>query len=162
MASHGHDAHGEHHVLPLSLYWGVFGILLVLTVITYLVSFAGLPGALSIGVAMAVAATKATLVCAYFMHLKYDDRINTLILVVSVLTMGLFFAFTMIDEKSRGFIVPEEATLGWQNENSMLKAIAASKEPAAPAHGAPAAAADGSGHAPAAGSGEAPKAGSGH
>ena len=136
--SHHEHAHGEPHVLPLSVYFTVFGALLCLTVLTYLVSFAGLPGGLSIGVAMLVAIAKATLVCMFFMHLKYDDRLNSVVLISSILMMGLFFVFTLADELSRGFTSPEEGTLAKVQEDAALKAEkdAANPPPAeAPAHG---------------------------
>jgi cytochrome c oxidase subunit 4 len=180
MANHAHESHHEPHVLPLSVYYGVFGALLVLTVLTYAVSFAGLPLSLSFGVAMLVASCKATLVAAVFMHLIWDEKINVIVLAVSVLAMLLFFSVTLMDELSRGLILPEEGTLYKQHEEATLKEIAnppAADHGAAPASGktAEVKAAAGSGEgsaaapaavaAPAAGSGEgsaaAPAAGSG-
>jgi cytochrome c oxidase subunit 4 len=166
-------------VLPLSVYYGVFGALLVLTVLTYAVSFAGLPLSLSFGLAMVVASCKATLVAAVFMHLIWDEKINVIVLAVSVLAMLLFFAVTLMDELSRGMILPEEGTLYKQHEDAVLKELAtppAADNGAAPASGTAAEAkAAGSGDgsaaapaavaAPAAGSGDgsaaAPAAGSG-
>ena len=180
MANHAHESHHEPHVLPLSVYYGVFGALLVLTVLTYAVSFAGLPLSLSFGVAMLVASCKATLVAAVFMHLIWDEKINVIVLAVSVLAMLLFFSITLMDELSRGLIVPEEGTLYKQHEEATLKEIA---NPPAAEHGgghesgkaehkAAAGAAEGSAAAPAAvaapaaagsgdGSAAAPAAGSG-
>ena len=168
MANHAHESHHEPHVLPLPVYYGVFGALLVLTGLTYAVSFAGLPPSLSFGVAMLVACCKATLVGAVFMHLIWDEKLNVIVLAVSVLAMLLFFSVTMMDELSRGLILPEEGTLFRQHELSTLNEIA---NPPAAEHGgghesgkaehkAVAGAAEGSGSAhaavaaPAAGSGE--------
>ena len=168
MANHAHESHHEPHVLPLSVYYGVFGALLVLTVLTYAVSFAGLPLSLSFGVAMLVASCKATLVAAVFMHLIWDEKINVIVLAVSVLAMLLFFSVTLMDELSRGLILPEEGTLYKQHEEATLKEIA---NPPAAEHGgghesgktadvkAAAGAAEGSAAAPA--SVAAPAAGSG-
>ena len=177
MANHAHEHSHEPHVLPLSVYYGVFGALLVLTVLTYAVSYAGLPHALSFGVAMLVACSKATLVGAVFMHLIWDEKINVIVLATSVLAMLLFFSVTLMDELSRGIISPEEGTLYKLEEERLLKEIA---NPPAAEHGGEHAAkapeaqpAAGSGEgsaaaaaAPAAGSGEgsaaaAPAAGSG-
>ncbi len=132
MANHAHESHHEPHVLPLSVYYGVFGALLVLTVLTYAVSFAGLPLSLSFGVAMLVASCKATLVAAVFMHLIWDEKINVIVLAVSVLAMLLFFSITLMDELSRGLILPEEGTLYKQHEEAALKEIA---NPPAAEHG---------------------------
>lgn len=89
-----HESH--EHVSPLSTYMAVFGALLVLTVITFLVSFAELgPGALP--VAMFVAFIKAALVVGYFMHLKYEDRFYSFLLACSLLFIGIFFTITILD-----------------------------------------------------------------
>lgn len=98
-APHAHA--GEHHVLPLSMYFGVFTILLVMTVLTVAVSRMGLPPTLSFIVAMAVATFKASLVVGYFMHLKYDSKFHALILFATLFFIGLFFSLTLIDMNSR-------------------------------------------------------------
>ncbi|MCB9475354.1 MAG: cytochrome C oxidase subunit IV family protein [Deltaproteobacteria bacterium] len=122
-AEHG-GHHGEHHVLPYTVYFAVYGSLLVLTGITVLVSFAGL-GKWSIPVAMAVAVVKASLVVGYFMHLKYDDRLNSLILVVTLLFILIFFAMTFSDMRTRGMIDPVEDNMVLRNEQAAEKAAAA-------------------------------------
>jgi len=132
MANHAHESHHEPHVLPLAVYYGVFGALLLLTGLTYAVSFAGLPPSLSFGVAMLVASCKALLVSAVFMHLIWDEKLNVIVLAVSVLAMLLFFGVTMMDELSRGLILPEEGTLFKQHEDANLKEIA---NPPAAEHG---------------------------
>lgn len=104
----GHEGH-EHHVLPMSVYLGVYGVLLVLTVITVLVSYADL-GPLSLPVAMVVAMIKATTVAAFFMHLRYDNRFFTLIFGGSLLFIAIFFSFTLFDLSSRGEFVQAEKT----------------------------------------------------
>jgi caa(3)-type oxidase subunit IV len=112
-ASHAHDhhdeghdhGHGGHHISSLGTYLSVFGALLVLTVVTVMVSYMGLPSTLSIVVAMIVASVKASLVCAWFMHLKYDVKFNVLVFLSAVWFAALFFIFTMIDLGSRGAIM---------------------------------------------------------
>lgn len=151
MANHAHENHHEPHVLPLPVYYGVFGALLVLTVLTYAVSFAGLPESLSLGVAMLVACLKATLVAGVFMHLIWDEKLNVLVLAVSVLAMLLFFGVTLMDEVSRGLISPEEGTLFKQHEDATLKEIA---NPPAAEHGGEHANGKAAEHKAAAGSGE--------
>lgn len=102
-----HEEHGEHHVLPLWIYLAVYGALLALTVVTVGVSYLNL-GTTAILAALAVAVVKASLVAGYFMHLRYDDRFNSLIFVASILFMVLFFSFVFIDLTSRGLINPVE------------------------------------------------------
>jgi len=120
IAAGGHDAE-EHHVLPLPLYFAVFGALLVLTVITVGVSLLGLPAQLAIAVAMAVASVKAALVVLYFMHLRYDAKFYSFIFIASLFFIALFFVFTIGDMASRGLVIPEQATEVWRNEQLAIK-----------------------------------------
>jgi cytochrome c oxidase subunit 4 len=114
MSAHTAHADSHHHVTPLPTYFAVYGALLVFTVLTYAVSFANL-GPFAFFVAMLVATIKATMVCAYFMHMKYDERFNVLIFLSSLFFVGLFFAFTLIDEGSRGMVNPEESREFWDS-----------------------------------------------
>lgn len=96
------DPHEDHHhVAPVSLYLAVFVGLLVLTAVTYLVSFAGL-GAASLPVAMLVAGMKASLVLVFFMHLKDEDRFYSFLFACSLLFIALFFTVTLLDFKTTG------------------------------------------------------------
>lgn len=109
-AAHAGGHGDEPHVLPLSTYFAVFGALLVLTVLTVVVSVIGLPQPTAIIVAMVVAIIKASLVVLWFMHLKFDDRFYSLIFVISIFFLILFFAFTSLDLLSRGQVNPEESS----------------------------------------------------
>jgi cytochrome c oxidase subunit 4 len=89
----------------MSTYLGVYGALLALTVITVGVSYLGLPTLPSLLLAMAIALVKATLVGAWFMHLKYDTKFNIFIFLAAFWFGGSFFLFTFIDLTSRGDIL---------------------------------------------------------
>lgn len=91
------------HILPLKIYLSVFTVLLVMTFITVYVSFFNF-GAGNLVVAMVIAAVKATLVAMFFMHLKYDNKLYSLIIVGSVLFLAAFMIFTMYDTLRRGEI----------------------------------------------------------
>ncbi len=107
MSSAAHADHNGHHVSGMGLYLGVFGALLVLTVATVLVSTEALfHGAMSIGVAMAIATVKASLVATFFMHLKWDRTFNVIVFVASLWFAGLFFSFTLLDLSSRTRVDP--------------------------------------------------------
>ena len=93
---HGHDDHGLSHVMPLPVLFGVFAALLVLTGCTVLVSVVDL-GRLEIWVGLAIAVVKATLVATYFMHLRYDKLMNTVLLVFSVIFLALFLTLVLVD-----------------------------------------------------------------
>lgn len=101
------SAHGEHHVMPMKTYFAVYGALLFFTGLTYAVSVMGptmgvvAGSATAIAIAMAVAFTKAFLVAAWFMHLKYDTRFNVFTFVSALWFMSVFFIFTMFDISSR-------------------------------------------------------------
>ncbi len=103
-ADEHHDGLG-HHISPLPTYIAVYLALLVLTVVTVLVSYAELPPAQSIPAAMAVASVKATLVGAWFMHLKYDKRFNIFIFLAALWFMATFFVFVLFDLTSRGKVI---------------------------------------------------------
>ena len=126
---HGHEHNGE-HISPLSLYFGIYGALLVLTVITVLVSIADL-GAAAIYVAMLVALTKGTLVATFFMHLKWDDKFNVFVFTSSLLFMSIFFIVTALDLGFRGVVNPETDTFVLRDEQAAVAAEEARKNAAA-------------------------------
>ena len=98
------SAHAEPHISPLKTYYTVYAALLVLTVTTYAVSFAGFEPKLAVIVAVSVAMVKATLVGAWFMHLKYDVKFNVFVFLAALWFMSVFFILTMFDVGSRGSI----------------------------------------------------------
>lgn len=109
MSTHNteHDAHASHHhVSPVSLYWAVWGGLMVFTVITVLAYYIPLwlninLGAANVIIAMAIATTKATLVVLYFMGLKYDKKFLAIAFLSSLIFLGLFLGFTLLDINTR-------------------------------------------------------------
>lgn len=112
--AHGGGEHG-HHVVPMKVYFGVFGALLFLTVVTVAVAQVDL-GPMNMLVAMLVATVKASFVCAFFMQLKYDEKLNTIIFVFGLIFVALFFLFTLLDVFSRGFLDPRQDNLYMQQE----------------------------------------------
>lgn len=104
------DQHSQshHHILPLKIYFGVAAALLVLTVITVIVAQFHF-GEFNLLIAMVVAVIKASLVALYFMHLRYDNRIYAVVFVGSLLFLGVFITFTMLDTLRRGDIYEEVA-----------------------------------------------------
>jgi caa(3)-type oxidase subunit IV len=118
--------------MPIPQYLQVFGALLVLTVITVGVSYLGLPAPFSILVALAVAIVKAALVAGFFMHLKYDDRFNSLVLVSSVVFLSLFFIFTLVDLETRGTLMKEQDSHAWAKENTWQTKMADEAAPEPP------------------------------
>lgn len=102
---HGEHGHGEHghgavHVLPLKVLFGTWGTLMVLTVLTVAVAkmpifdFGASPNLL---IAMVIATVKATLVCLYFMHLRYDKMFHSVVFISAILLAALFVSFALMD-----------------------------------------------------------------
>jgi len=96
--AHGHDDGEVHvHVLSVGLLAKVFGALVVLTGLTVLTGTQDLHG-FDLAVALLIATTKASLVCLFFMHLKYDKPFHGMIFLFSVMFVGLFLAFVSLDK----------------------------------------------------------------
>src|SRR3954470_18548703 len=102
MAAHGHSASGVHvpHILPLKTYYKVFSVLIFLTVLTVAASRVDF-GIMNTVIAFAIASVKAGLVMAIFMHLKYDNMLNRVIIGSAVFFLIVLYFFCFIDEASR-------------------------------------------------------------
>lgn len=94
---------GEHvHVSPFWPMTIVFVVLLFLTVFTALTAhYIYLGHAGNLVLALIIASTKAALVFAYFMHLRYDKLINTVIVLSCLFGVLLFIGFVLIDAAGR-------------------------------------------------------------
>jgi cytochrome c oxidase subunit 4 len=91
-----HHVHEEVHQVGYSTYVVTWICLLVLTVLT--VAVAGLElGRLSVAAALAIAAAKSSLVLNYFMHLKYEDRVFKIMLLLSIATLATITGLTFFD-----------------------------------------------------------------
>ncbi len=97
---HANDAHSEHHIIPFGVYMKVFSALIALTVITVLAARVDF-GAFGAAVAFGIATVKAVLVLAYFMHLKYDNMLNRVIIASGVFFLIVFYFFCIVDEITR-------------------------------------------------------------
>src|SRR4051794_124800 len=94
---HAHG-HGEvhHHAVPLWLLFAVFGALLFFTVLTVGVTYVDL-GEFNIWLALGVAVVKATLVALYFMHLRWDNPFNGVIIAAAFLFVAIFIGIAIVD-----------------------------------------------------------------
>ncbi|MBL8727148.1 MAG: cytochrome C oxidase subunit IV family protein [Planctomycetes bacterium] len=106
-ADHGNPAlqMGHHHVSSAKMFFNVLVALLILTGITVAASRVDFGGA-NMLIAMGIASIKASLVIAFFMHLKWDTAINKIVFLCSFLFLSLLFIFTLADH----------ATRRWDNE----------------------------------------------
>jgi cytochrome c oxidase subunit IV len=106
--SHDHhdDAHDEHddahdhgiaHVQPKRMLLTIWAILCVLTIFTVTATRIDMGPSGNLGLAMAIAVIKATLVCMFFMHLRYDRLFHSVLLIGGILAGSLFVGFTLMD-----------------------------------------------------------------
>lgn len=84
------------HVVSLKMLAGILAALLALTVVTVAVTFIDL-GEFNLVLAIAIAVVKATLVVLYFMHLRWDRPFNAIVFVFSIILVGLFIIFSLLD-----------------------------------------------------------------
>lgn len=94
----------EHTNHSLSHGYGIYILvwlgLLALTSIT--VTVAGIDlGQLALAVALFIAAVKSSLVINYFMHIKFEEAIFKVFLLVSGLTLLVIFVLTFFDVVNR-------------------------------------------------------------
>ena len=87
----------EHHIaIGYSKYFLIWLGLLALTCAT--VSFAGIEiGRWVIITALTIASIKSMLVLNVFMHLKYEDRIFRIFVIVATITFLIFISLTFFD-----------------------------------------------------------------
>lgn len=84
------------HVVPLWFLSTIFVALLFLTWVTVAAINVDL-GAANIWIAVGIAAVKAILVAMYFMHLRWDDPFNSVILIGSIVFLALMLGFLLMD-----------------------------------------------------------------
>ena len=99
MAEH---AHGQHHIVPLKIYYGIFAILILMTGATVAAAYVDL-GRLNAIVALAIACFKALIVVLYFMHVKYSTRLIKLTVIAGLYWMIILFGLTLGDYLTRAF-----------------------------------------------------------
>ena len=93
------------HIVPRSIYFGVFGALLVgtaLTVIAANIDF----GRMNDLIAMTIAVTKMTLVLLYFMHVRYSSRLIWVIVAAMFFWLVIMISLTLFDYSSRDWFGP--------------------------------------------------------
>ncbi len=130
----------------------VFVVLLILTALTvwssniHEIQFGHstleIGGTLHILMALAIAVVKSILVAAYFMHLRYDTPMNTVVVSATIFAVILFIGFTVADSATRGNYAPTEGRViieggsKRQVETAITNAQQAATNPDAPADAA--------------------------
>jgi cytochrome c oxidase subunit 4 len=96
----------EHpHTVSLRTYFGVFIVLIVLTLVTYNAAYMDFGShELNVIVALGIAVTKATLVILFFMHVKYGRRLTQIFVASGFIWLGLLIIGVLHDYLSRGWL----------------------------------------------------------
>jgi cytochrome c oxidase subunit 4 len=91
------------HIVTKRQYAYVFGILMILTLVT---TWAGLVdlGRLNVVVALAIAVIKASLVVLFFMHIYWSTKLNRVVVVAGFAWLALLLWLTLTDFVSRGWL----------------------------------------------------------
>jgi len=97
MSDNSDHGHGISHIASKKVLLTTWAVLMVLTLATVLATRIDLGGQMNLIVAMVIATVKATLVCMYFMHLRYDKPLYALAVVSALLFAILFVSFTLMD-----------------------------------------------------------------
>jgi cytochrome c oxidase subunit 4 len=105
----GSEVVETHHIIEPYVYYRVFGVLMVLFVLTVLVAFFDLSEhlnwpAANLVVALVIAVLKATVIVLYFMHVKYSSRLTQMFAIAALVWLSLLFIFSFADYFTRGWI----------------------------------------------------------
>lgn len=108
--AHGHKGHG--HIIVSA--WTLRAVLLALLFFTLLTSGAAvaeqwvsdtfnviIPQWLNVTVALSIAVVKTALVVGFFMQLKYDNPLNSMIFIFTIITVAFFLGLTALDVGKR-------------------------------------------------------------
>jgi len=103
---HENEGHGHgHYIIPLKVYWMVFGGLILLTILTVASHYVHL-GPFNVPLVLAIAGAKASLVVMFFMALKYDKKVNAMIFSIGLVFVLVFIGFVLLDTEFRGTFDP--------------------------------------------------------
>ena len=91
--------HEDHHV-PYSTYVWVWAILIFLTGVTVGAAVADMKH-LAVFTAILVATVKSSLVILYFMHIRFERRIFSWMLIAIIATYAIFLILTFADYSFR-------------------------------------------------------------
>lgn len=121
-ATTGHGGHVEHaphgvgHIVSPKILFATATALLVLTALTVTASKVAFDQLqmheLTIIVCLGIALLKASLVCLFFMHLRWDRPFNAFILLGSLSLVVLFISFALTDSSEyQPEIIKDESTV---------------------------------------------------
>jgi cytochrome c oxidase subunit 4 len=91
------------HIVSRTVYFAIFGALLVGTILTVVMAKVDLGANLNTVVALTIAVVKATLVILYFMHVRYSSRLTWVIIASGIFWLVILFVLTLSDYGSRQY-----------------------------------------------------------
>jgi len=101
------EQHSEHHIVSPTIYFAIFGALMICTVLTVVAAEIDLNqyfGGLNIIVALTIAVFKASLVVLFFMHVYWSTKLNKIVVVSGIAWLGLLLWLTVSDFATRGWL----------------------------------------------------------
>src|SRR5690606_28296053 len=102
---------GLAHTASLNLLFGVFGGLIILTILTVAVTAIDLGSQGNFIVAMIIATIKAGMVMAFFMHMLWDSKFNVTVFVSSFLFVLLFLSMSLTDRSEYQDMIDSRETV---------------------------------------------------
>ncbi|HZL34810.1 MAG TPA: cytochrome C oxidase subunit IV family protein [Tepidisphaeraceae bacterium] len=96
------------HVTSPMILLAVYGVLVALTILTVTVTKIDFGADFNVWVAIGIAFAKATLVGLYFMHLRWENPFNGIILLISLFFVALFIGVCVMDshEYQKNYLKP--------------------------------------------------------
>src|SRR5439155_22167052 len=94
--------HADHHIVTPAQYAMAFVSLLVGTVLTVLAAKKDL-GVFNPVIALGIACTKAVIVILFFMHVKYQSKLDQLTVIPGFFTFLVLITMTLTDYISRAW-----------------------------------------------------------
>ncbi len=91
------------HVVPVSLYVGIWAALMIFTALTVFAARLELH-VFNIVVALLIATIKGTLVVLFFMHLRYSTKLTMATVVAAMFFLFLLLGLTMTDYLTRAWL----------------------------------------------------------
>ena len=88
--------HEKQHIVPYRTFLSVLAILITLTFVSVIVTKVHL-GALTVAIALLIAAVKSSFVLRIFMHLKFENRMFTLMVIAIILVIFAVIFITLLD-----------------------------------------------------------------
>lgn len=88
--------HEKNHIVPYRTFLLVLALLITLTLLSVFVTKVYL-GAFTVAIALLIAAVKSTFVLRTFMHLKFENRMFTIMVIAIILVIFSVIFITLLD-----------------------------------------------------------------